>query len=478
MIIRQNLNRLWIVVGAVNVRVKILGMVLGLVVLLGVTVTVQVRSILARNMIAQLEEQSISVAHDLAARSTDLILINDAYALHELLYNTQTNNANVRYLFIVSPDGEILDHTFGEGFPPQLLEANSMLVNEDHRTRLLITDEGKVWDTAVPIFEGQAGTARVGISDDSVRQTVNSVTGQLLLTTLLVSAIGVTAATALTWVLTRPILQLVQATQAVGQGDFSQRVPRWANDEIGDLAEAFNAMTHQLEQAAQERAERDHLRDKYVSGVIKAQEEERKRIARELHDSTSQTLTSLMIGLRALSDNCQYPDNCPYPDIRARAEELRNVAAKTLDEVHTLAFQLRPSVLDDLGLPEALQRHIADCRHRYSFNIDLAIHGLEQRLPPDIETALYRITQEALTNISRHAHAETASVFVERREDKVIAIIDDDGSGFDLPEIDRNDGHLGLYGIRERVELLSGKLEIESEPGMGTSLFIEIPLRA
>lgn len=470
MTVRYTLNRLWIIISAVNIRIKIMGIVLGLVVLLGATVTVQVRSILAQNMYAQLEDQSISVGHDLAARSTDLILINDAYALHELLYDTQTNNTNVRYLFVVSPDGEILDHTFGDGFPPQLLEANTVLASADHHTRLLNTDEGKVWDTAVPIFGGQAGIARIGISDVSVRRTVNSITGQLLLTTLLVSAIGVTAATALTWVLTRPILQLVQAAQAVGQSDFTQRVTRWANDEIGDLSDAFNAMTEQLELAAKERTERDQLRVKYVSGVIAAQEEERKRIARELHDSTSQTLTSLLIGLRTLSDSCE------YPEIRTHAEELRSIAAKTLDEVHTLAFQLRPSVLDDLGLPEALQRHIADCRRRYNFNIDLAINGLEQRLPTDIETALYRITQEALTNISRHAKAETASVCVERRENKVIAIIDDDGRGFDLQAIDQSNGHLGLYGIRERVELLAGNLEIESAPEMGTSLFIEIPL--
>lgn len=471
-------TRLWIIISAVNIRIKILGIVLGLVVILGVTVTIQVRSILARSMYLQLEDNSVSVGHDLAARATDLILINDMYGLHELLRDTQANNTSVRYAFIVSPEGDILAHTFGDGFPAKLRNANRVALDGDHHTQVLTTDEGKIWDTAVPIFAGQAGTARVGISDARVQQTLNSITGQLLLTTLLASAIGITAATLLTWVLTRPILQLVKAAQGVGRGDFSQHVTRWANDEIGDLADAFNTMTRQLEQAAQERAERDHLRVKYVSGVIKAQEEERKRIARELHDSTSQTLTSLLIGLRTLSDNCQYPDNCAFPDIRTRAEELRHVAAKTLDEIHTLAFQLRPSVLDDLGLPEALQRHIADCHRRYSFNIDLAINGLEQRLPPDIETALYRITQEALTNISRHAHAETASIFVERRDDKVIAIIDDDGSGFDPLTIDKNNGHLGLYGIRERVELLAGKLEIESGPGRGTSLFIEIPLRA
>jgi signal transduction histidine kinase len=461
-------NRFWAVAGAVNIRNKILGIVLGLVLLLGLTVTWQVRSLVARTMYLQLEESAVSITHDLAARSTDPILINNLYALHELLNDTRANNASVRYAFIVSPEGHILAHTFGAGFPASLLEANSATSDDYYQMTVLDTDEGPIWDTAVPVFGGRGGTARVGLSDARLRQTIDTVTGQLLLTTVIVSALGISAAALLTWVLTRPVLDLVQATQAVGEGDFSHRVRRWANDEIGDLADAFNSMTAALARAAEERAERDQLRAQYVSGVIAAQEDERKRIARELHDSTSQSLTSLLIGLRTLDDTA--------PGSSQHVEELRAIAAGTLEDVHALAFQLRPSVLDDLGLPEALRRHVNDCRKRYPLEIDLAIHGLDERLPPEIETALYRIIQEALTNIVRHAGAQTASILVERMTDKVLTIIDDDGSGFDPGFINASDSHLGLYGIRERAELLSGELVIESEPGSGTSLFVEIPL--
>jgi signal transduction histidine kinase len=463
-------NRFWAVAGAVNIRNKILGIVLGLVLLMGLTVTWQVRSLVARTMYLQLEESAVSITHDLAARSTDPILINNLYALHELLNDTRANNASVRYALIVSPEGDILAHTFGTGFPASLLEANSATSDDYYRMTVLDTDEGPIWDTAVPIFGGRAGTARVGLSDARLRQTIDTVTGQLLLTTVIVSALGISAAALLTWVLTRPVLDLVQATQAVGEGDFSHRVRRWADDEVGDLADAFNSMTVELAKAAEERAERDQLRAQYVSAVIAAQEDERKRIARELHDSTSQSLTSLLIGLRTLGDTVN------TPAINHHVDELRGIAAGTLEDVHALAFQLRPSVLDDLGLPEALRRHVNDCRKRYPLEIDLAIHGLDERLPPEIETALYRIIQEALTNIVRHAGAQTASILVERMSDKVLTIIDDDGSGFDPGFINASDGHLGLYGIRERAELLSGELVIESEPGSGTSLFVEIPL--
>lgn len=463
------LPRLWQFISSVSVRTKILGMALGLVLALGLGVTAQVRALLTQTMDVQLEEQSVSVGRDLAARATDLLLVNDLYALQQLLKETQANNINVRYAFVLDPNGHIVAHTFGEGFPLALLDQNPVAASDHHHLVILDTDEGKIWDTAVPIFEGRAGVARVGLAETRVRQAVDTVTGQLLVTTVLVSMLGITAAAFLTWVLTRPILQLARAAQNVGRGDLTQRVPRWANDEIGDLADSFNAMTAGLAQAAAERAEREQLRARYVSGVIAAQEDERKRIARELHDSTSQSLTSLMVGLRALAD--------AVPDATAqnRAAELRAVAAQTLEEVHALAWQLRPSVLDDLGLAAALERYVSECRRRYGLEIDLAAQGLDARLPHEVETALYRIVQEGLTNVARHAHATTASVIVERRNGAVRAIIEDNGCGFDSAA-GLAEGRLGLYGIRERAELLGGALTVESAPGQGASLFVEIPV--
>ncbi len=469
-LVRPWLDRLWMWAGAVSIRTKILGIVLALVLLLGLGVTLQVRQTVVRTMEAQLQDQSVSVARDLAARATDLLLINDLYGLHQLLQATLANNANVRYAFVVDPQGRVLVHTFGNGFPPGLLDANQAEPDAHHRTRLLSTDEGPIWDTAVPIFEGRAGVARVGLSEVMVNRAVEAVTAQLLLTTVVVSLVGITAAALLTWLLTRPILNLVQAAKAVGRGDFSQQVHRWADDEIGELSVAFNEMVVALRRASEERAEREQLRAQYVKAVITAQEDERKRIARELHDSTSQSLTSLLVGLHTMSGLCD------QPQVRDHAEALRAIAAHTLDEVHMLALQLRPSVLDDLGLQAAIERYVADFGARYPIRIDLALRGLDEgRLSSEVETALYRIVQESLTNVARHSGARTASVMVERKNGQVRAIIEDDGRGFD-PALARSaDRRLGLYGMRERAELLGGKLTVESAPGQGASVFVEIP---
>lgn len=450
-------------------RTKIMGIVLALVLLLGVGITVQVRGVITQALEQRLQEQSISVARDVAARATDMILINDLFSLHQLLVETQLNNPDVRYAFVTAQDGVVLAHTFGPGFPRDLLAANTVTTNDHHQTVLLQTDEGLVWDTAVPIFEGKAGVARIGLSEEGMQATVAILTGQMLLTTVMVSAVGIAAATLLTWVVTRPIIELKQAAEAVGHGDFQQYVTPWAGDEIGELAEAFNAMTADLAQAEQERAERDHLRSQLLEKVIAAQEDERRRIARELHDETGQSLTSLMVRLQMVNQQC------PLPDIQEQLDGVRALVAQTLDGVHNLAVELRPSALDDLGLAAALRRYVQDYQVRYPLEVDLVVMGLEERLPPAVETAVYRIVQESLTNIARHAQAQTVSVLVERSHGRIRAIIEDDGIGFDEQMAARN-GRLGLYGMRERAELLNGDLTIETTPGQGTSIFVEMPL--
>ncbi|MBA4380730.1 MAG: ATPase, partial [Anaerolinea sp.] len=243
---RHLLERGWAIIGAVSVRTKIMGIALGLVLLFGLGTTLYVRAALTTALTTQLEEQSVTISRDLAARSTDLILLNDIYSLQRLLLETQTNDPSVRYAFIVDRQGYVLAHTFASGFPANLLEINSVNPEEHHHTVVLETNEGLIWDTAVPIFGGRAGTVRVGFSDLEMRKSLNSVTGQLILITVLVSAIGITAAALLTWILTRPILELARATERIAAGDFTPRIRRWADDEIGNLAEAFNHMTAEL----------------------------------------------------------------------------------------------------------------------------------------------------------------------------------------------------------------------------------------
>jgi signal transduction histidine kinase len=467
---RNLIHRVWLIVSAVSIRTKILGMVLGLVLALGGGIIFQVRASLSATFENQLRDESITSTRDLAARSTDLILLNDQVGLQKLLLETLENNPDVRYAFILNKDGHVLAHTFGNGFPPGLLTANSAIPTEHHHTVVLDVEDGLVWDTAVPILDGQAGVARLGIANTNLTQTMQSILTQIGLMVAFVLAIGILIATLLTWVLTKPILELVGATRSVSHGDYKPRVPRWADDEIGDLADAFNTMTAELSRTDELRKEREELRRQLLERVIATQEEERKSIARELHDSTSQNLTSLMVGIRTISSEIS------DPNLIAEAEKLRLVASKTLEEIHAISMSLRPHLLDDIGLAAALEKLINEWQARYKIPVDLMLHSNPERNPTRIEIAIYRIIQEALTNIARHADAKYVSILVEKRNDNLLVVVEDDGCGFDV-SARINERHLGLVGMRERAELLNGKLTIESSPNSGTSIYVEIPLK-
>ncbi len=463
------IHRFWTYAGGASIRTKIFGIVLGSTLLLSLGFAWQFRAVQVKELEHKTKDQGISIARDVAARATDLILINDLYALHQLLSETQANYHDIRYIFITNPDGEVLAHTFGDGFPKDLNSANQVRPDTFQHTEIFHTDEGIVWDVAVPVFDGQAGVARVGISDASLRQTIGRLTTQLFLTILGVLAGSLLAATFLTWLLTRPILRLVAATEAVSRGDFSQRVPRWANDEIGSLAVAFNQMSEELGRTESFRREQSRLRRQLLEGVISAQEEERRRIARELHDSTTQSLTSVMVGLHNLEVVCD------KPELHTQLTGIRQVVSQTLDEVHALAWQLRPSALDDLGLEAALESFVQEWADQNSIATDMVINLGEQRLPESLETAIYRIVQEALTNVSRHAQASSVSLLISQRGGEITTIIEDDGRGFDLARAMKN-GRLGLLGIQERAELLGGSLKIESRPQEGVSLYVYLPV--
>jgi signal transduction histidine kinase len=208
--------------------------------------------------------------------------------------------------------------------------------------------------------------------------------------------------------------------------------------------------------------------------VTQAEEDERRRLSRDLHDEAGQLLTALGLGLQAIADVAPADS-----DVARRTAELRTMADTLGRELHSLAVRLRPKALDDFGLEPALQTYI-DEWSRVS-GIDVAVHTATnaERLPEPIETAIYRVVQEALTNAARHSDAKNVSVLVERRGQQVVAIVEDDGVGFDSSNIETPDvGGLGLAGIRERIALLGGSAEVESLPGSGTTIFVRIPLSA
>jgi signal transduction histidine kinase len=205
-----------------------------------------------------------------------------------------------------------------------------------------------------------------------------------------------------------------------------------------------------------------------VRRVVEAQELERARLARELHDETGQALTSILLGLKSLEDRLDSDEG------RTAAAELRELVVSTLQDVRRLAVELRPSALDDFGLVAAIERLTETFSAGSGIAVDLEARLGDERLPGEIETALYRLVQEALTNVLKHAGAARVRVSLTRDAAGVTAVVEDDGAGFDAAA--RNGG-LGLSGMRERLGIVGGRLTIDSSSGRGTTLLAEVPLR-
>ena len=225
--------------------------------------------------------------------------------------------------------------------------------------------------------------------------------------------------------------------------------------------------------AAQERARAD--RD-LLSRVIGAQEAERARVSRDLHDEIGQALTSVLLGQRLVLDGLE-AHGSGLGEVRDRAEKVRRLVADALVEVRRLAFELRPIVLDDVGLIAAVRRLASDLAERHEFDARVILDGIDDdaRLGTEVETVVYRVVQEALTNVARHASANRAQVAFTVTGGVLLADVVDDGTGFDATAelVGRS---LGLTGMAERAGLVDGRVEVSSRPGHGTTVHLEVPV--
>ena len=267
-----------------------------------------------------------------------------------------------------------------------------------------------------------------------------------------------------------PLTRALGIIQAVERGDLAARLPPAESDpDAQALAVAFNHMLDQLEQS----------RDEAARQVVRAHEAERRQVALELHDQIGQSLTALTLHAQALSRRL---DGAPI-DPRAAEQALRlaTLAQQTLAEVQSLAHLLRPALLDDAGLPAALRALASEAHERLGVEAQLDLRANDraradgERIAGDVETALYRIAQESLTNAARHGHARHVWLRLRCGPGGASLLIRDDGAGFDPAATERRRG-LGLPGMRERAHLVGGALRVRSRPGAGCIVWAHAPL--
>jgi two-component system sensor histidine kinase UhpB len=283
----------------------------------------------------------------------------------------------------------------------------------------------------------------------------------------------------------RPLFGLLSTIQMIEAGHLDCRAHASAYDsDVSQVATALNAMLDRLEA----------LRHQTAGEILRAQEQERRRLALELHDQSSQTLTALTLHAQIL-DELLAADLAPPPALlRQQVAQVSHLAGRTMDELRHVAEQLRPPVLDDLGLEAALRWLAEDVgrgtRLRVSVHLpamdesasaaSLASPRSQERLPAEVETVLFRIAQESLTNVIRHAQASKVDLKLIRGPEQVSLVVSDDGQGFTPPSASETAilrSGLGLTGMLERARLLGGSLEITSHPAQGTVIQAVIPLK-
>lgn len=304
-----------------------------------------------------------------------------------------------------------------------------------------------------------------------------------------------------------PVQNLTAATERIASGDLDSPIASHAQDEIGVLARSLDEMRSRLKKsteeiqawnreldarvqertsayqaAAQDNARlyaelqvKEQIRGDLLARIISAQEDERMRIARELHDETSQSLTALMVGM----DTVHIALVQDSEKAKAHLRNCKSIAESLLINIHRLIADLRPTLLDDLGLVPAIAWYGQQRFDPLGISFQMHEEGMKVRLPRSMETALFRIVQEALTNIVRHAHATAVEVKLSRQSGQVLVQVSDNGRGFDPQVMQPSESHgqgLGLRGMQERVTILGGDFQLQTSPGNGTSITIRIAL--
>ncbi len=326
-------------------------------------------------------------------------------------------------------------------------------------------------DQLVASAEAEAGQAQAAAAERAERTRT--------VTLAMIVALGVVAVAlgaALSLSVTRPLKRLQSQIKQIAEGGAAPSEPAiTGRDEVAEIAEAFHEMVRRAA-LLREMEVRSKRLEALSTRVSRVQEEERERIARELHDGLGQALTAIKLDLTAAKRGLtgDLGNAADYMD------KARRLTEESLDELRRMVFDLRPPALDHLGLVAALESYCRAYEQRFDIAVNVSTNGFgSRRLPFEVETALYRICQEALTNISKHAGASRCTIRLEHSPEWVRLIVQDNGRGFDAAGIAAPNGSLhgiGILSMERRAEDLGGEFRIESRPGEGTAILVAVPL--
>lgn len=430
-----------------------------LILLIASAISIYVPRKLEQEAIALITHKADTLMQLTAFTIHPALYFEDGAALEEALSGAR-NDKDVAYVVVTDGDGRMLAAFHREratkGAPARRVAGGSL------------SRDRSMYEAMTPIRDGDRVLARlhVGISLARLHAQVARMRIAIGAWSALILIAGLIAVVFISNILTRPLRHVADGAARIAAGQFGQRVPTERDDEIGQLAASFNEMAANVaERDASLRQSREQLRQ-LSKRLLTVQEQERIRIAREVHDELGQALTAMKIDLQQIARR------------HAMMEEPLVPVAHTIDQivdlVRRIAGDLRPAILDDLGVSAALEQQLRRLRESSGIRTSLTVSE-EPELDTLTGATLYRITREALANVVRHAGASQVDVSLDIRGGAAVLEIKDNGRGITREEIS-GPGSLGLLGIRERAELLGGTMAIEGRPGEGTALTVTLPI--
>ncbi len=414
----------------------------------------------------RLRDTADSIVQQIANTSGNYMVAVDYASLRDYLHNV-LKHRELSYLIILDRAGS----------PVVSIGETPVTIPPGTDSNPLDVDDG-IYDSAREIQVAGQPMGRVlmgfslGFMNDAIKKSrirgIAIAATEIILTVIATVLIGLR--------LTRRLGGLSDAAEAVAVGNYSVVVPTETADEVGRTAAAFNRMvsevssrTRQLEQAEARATGLLAENRKLVHASLEVQEEERKHLARELHDELGQCITAIQADAESIHDLAGECDE----RIKKSSTAIMDVSTHIYDVVHSMMQRLRPGTLDDLGLEDALQDEIETWRKRNPrTSVTFTVSGELANLGERINISIFRIVQECLTNIARHAAATHTNIDLDNRGGQLELRVRDDGRGMDMTE---NTNGLGLIGMRERIEALGGSFLLESEPGKGVSIMVTIP---
>ena len=439
---------------------------------------------LLRTTSGALEDGLISsgqeIASSLAVTIGNDILLDDRFSLQERMSKTMDTNDQVRYIVVSYPNGEVMVSTFIHDLPEGLPAVRLPNEKEGVDSMGFSSSEGRIREIMVPIDDGIIGYVRVGMTEKNMMAELKARCLQAIMAVFLICVVASILATRYAWGFLKPIRQLSFAVKQLDSGKYGIQVPVASQDEVGRLASTFNKMSTRLQKNIEENTrlvqalqKKEKDRAWLISQLFTAREDEQRRISRELHDESSQSMASILTYLRVLHDRLDTDEQ------REMLFEIRELTAATLGGLRQLAVDLHPPLLEDLGLVVAIEKYLDPIKKMNPhMEIKLETMGNFNDLPKQVALMCYRTLQESVANILKHAQAKKIEIKLAVHGDRINLTVRDDGVGFDEQAARRAklNRHLGLVSMRERTELLNGTFSLDTSVGRGTEIAISLPI--